>query len=158
MDKEFDEYGVSGIMYRSNGSAGAFIKLAKVLNIPWLLLGDNDDGGKKSKQEVINCGYSKEDIAERLLLTSTKDIEHELAKSEKIFHDYELLVKKEVLRKAKQLKMELNDDKYKKAVISEIQKGKVENAYKLIEIWNQEERGFSKDEIPEVIKTLIEKV
>ena len=54
--------------------------------------------------------------------------------------------------------MELNDDKYKKAVISEIQKGKVENAYKLIEIWNQEERGFSKDEIPEVIKTLIEKV
>ncbi len=158
LDKEFDEHGVSGIMYRNNGSAGAFVKLAKVLDIPWLLLGDNDEQGKKSRKEVINCGYLEKDIAERFVLTKEKDIEHELAKSEKIFHDYESLIKEEELKKAKQFKMELNDDKYKKAVISEIQKGKVENAYKLIEIWNQEERGFSKDEIPEVIKTLIEKV
>ena len=56
----------------------------------------------------------------------------------------------------KQLKIEGKDNEYRETIVSKIQKGKVENAYKLLELWN--ERGFDKNEIPTVIKTLIRKV
>lgn len=156
LGKEFDENGINGIMYRNNGSARAFIKLAKVLDIPWVVLGDNDEQGKTTMKEVINCGYSKEYVAERVALTNEKDIEHELAKSEAILNDYELLLGEDISEEEKQLKIDGKDDEYREAVVSKIQKGKVENAYKLLEIWD--ERGFDKNEIPAVIKTLIGKV
>ena len=156
LGKEFDENGINGIMYRNNGSARAFIKLAKVLDIPWVVLGDNDEQGKTTMKEVINCGYSKEYVAERVALTNEKDIEHELAKSEAILNDYELLLGEDISEEEKQLKIDGKDDEYRETVVSKIQKGKVENAYKLLEIWD--ERGFDKNEIPAVIKTLIGKV
>lgn len=153
---EFDENGINGIMYRNNGSAKAFIKLAKVLDIPWVVLGDNDEQGKTTTKEVINCGYSKEYVAERVALTNEKDIEHELAKSQTILNDYELLLGEDISEEEKQLKIEGKDNEYRETIVSKIQKGKVENAYKLLELWN--ERGFDKNEIPTVIKTLIRKV
>ena len=153
---EFDENGINGIMYRNNGSAKAFIKLAKVLDIPWVVLGDNDEQGKTTTKEVINCGYSKEYVAERVALTNEKDIEHELAKSQTILNDYELLLGENISEEEKQLKIEGKDNEYRETIVSKIQKGKVENAYKLLELWN--ERGFDKNEIPTVIKTLIRKV
>ena len=146
----------NGIMYRNNGSAKAFIKLAKVLDIPWVVLGDNDEQGKTTTKEVINCGYSKEYVAERVALTNEKDIEHELAKSQTILNDYELLLGENISEEEKQLKIEGKDNEYRETIVSKIQKGKVENAYKLLELWN--ERGFDKNEIPTVIKTLIRKV
>ena len=153
---EFDENGINGIMYRNNGSARAFIKLAKVLDIPWVVLGDNDEQGKATMQEVVNCGYSKEYVAERVALTNEKDIEHELARSKTILNDYELLLGEDISEEDKQLKIDGKDDEYREAIVSKIQKGKVENAYKLLELWDK--RSFDKNEIPTVIKTLIRKV
>lgn len=156
LGKDFDEHGINGIIYRGNGSAGAFIKLAKVLNIGWVLLGDNDEQGRKTKKEVLNCGYEQEDIEEILLLTKNKDFEHELAEVPSILADYETILGDSITDDMKQLKAEGNLEEYKKKIVSLIQGGKVENAYKLIKVWNQ--RNFSIDEIPDVIKKLIGKV
>lgn len=156
LGKDFDEHGINGIIYRGNGSAGAFIKLAKVLNIGWVLLGDNDEQGRKTKKEVLNCGYEQEDIEEILLLTKNKDFEHELAEVPSILADYETILGDSITDDMKQLKADGNLEEYKKKIVSLIQGGKVENAYKLIKVWNQ--RNFSIDEIPDVIKKLIGKV
>lgn len=156
LGKDFDEHGINGIIYRGNGSAGAFIKLAKVLNIGWVLLGDNDEQGRKTKNEVLNCGYEQEDIEEILLLTKNKDFEHELAEVPSILADYEKILGDSITDDMKQLKADGNLEEYKKKIVSLIQGGKVENAYKLIKVWNQ--RNFSIDEISDVIKKLIGKV
>ena len=55
---------ISGIFYRTNGSAGAFVKLARVLGIDWVLLGDGDMQGRKTINEIADCGYSREEIAQ----------------------------------------------------------------------------------------------
>ena len=156
LGKDFDEHGINGIIYRGNGSARAFIKLAKVLNIGWVLLGDNDEQGRKTKNEVLNCGYEQENIEEILLLTKNKDFEHELAEVPSILADYETILGDSITDDMKQLKAEGNLEEYKKKIVSLIQGGKVENAYKLIKVWNQ--KNFSIDEIPDVIKKLIGKV
>ena len=156
LGKDFDEHGINGIMYRSNGSAGAFIKLAKVLNIKWILLGDNDEQGELTIKEVLNCGYAKDDIDEALKLTKTKDFEHELANIPTIFADYESILGDRIDNDIRKLKEQGNIEKYKEKVVGLIQEGKVENAYNLIRIWG--DRHFSTDEIPDVIKELIEKV
>ena len=156
LGKDFDEYGINGIMYRSNGSAGAFIKLAKVLNIGWVVLGDNDGQGEKTIKEILKCGYEREDVAETLLLTNNTDFEHELADVPSIFNDYEIILGDNISEDISKLKEEGETDEYKKKVVKLIQNGKVENAYNLLNLWD--ERGFSVDEIPEVIKKLIWKV
>lgn len=156
LGKDFDEHGINGIMYRNNGSAGAFIKLAKVLNIGWVVLGDNDGQGEKTINEILNCGYEREDVAEIMLLTNKKDFEHELADVPSIFNDYETILGDSISEDISKLKEEGETEEYKKKIVELIQKGKVENAYNLLKIWD--ERGFSVDEIPEVIKNLIWKV
>lgn len=156
LGKDFDEHGINGIMYRNNGSAGAFIKLAKVLNIKWLLLGDNDEQGKSTITEVLNCGYARDEINEALKLTKTKDFEHELANIPTIFADYESILGDRIDNDIRKLKEQGNIEAYKEKVVALIQDGKVENAYNLIRIWR--DRHFSTDEIPDVIKELIEKV
>ena len=156
LGKDFDEHGINGIMYRCNGSAGAFIKLAKVLNIEWVVLGDNDRQGEITRNEILNCGYERKDVAEIMLLTNKEDFEHELADVPSIFNDYETILVDNISEDIIKLKEEGETEAYKKKVVELIQKGKVENAYNLLKIWD--ERGLSVDEIPEVIKNLIWKV
>lgn len=156
LGKDFDEHGINGIMYRSNGSAGAFIKLAKVLNIGWVVLGDNDSQGEKTINEILNCGYERDDVADIMLLTIKKDFEHELADVPSIFNDYEIILGDSISNDISKLKEDGEIEEYKEKVVELIQNGKVENAYNLLKIWD--ERGFSVDEIPEVIKNLIWKV
>lgn len=143
-------------MYRSNGSAGAFVKLAKVLNIGWVCLGDNDGQGEKTINEILNCGYERDNVADIMMLTNKIDFENELADVPTIFHDYETILGDSITDDISKLKEDGKNEEYKDKVVKLIQKGKVENAYNLLRIWD--ERGFSVDEIPEVIKKLIWKV
>lgn len=156
MELDFDEHGISGIMYRNNGSAKAFVKLARVLGIPWVVLGDNDQQGQKTKNEVKSCGYDDPTINTKVILTNEKDIEHELICTPDIMADYELFMLAELSSDEIQLKADGKIEEYKAVLVKKIQKGKVENAYKLIEQW--EARGFSQNDIPEFFKKLIEKV
>ena len=147
-EKDFDASGVSGIIYRSNGSAGPFAKLAKVLSIPWVMLADNDEQGRQTVGEVRNCGYSEDVISSQVLLNSTTDFENELATSNRIFTDYESIVVEEITQDIIELKNSGDVDEYKKEIVKLVQKGKVVNAYKLLDLWSG--NALSADDIPEV--------
>lgn len=148
LGKDFDASGVSGIIYRSNGSAGPFAKLAKVLSIPWVMLADNDEQGRQTVGEVRNCGYSEDVISSQVLLNSTTDFENELATSNRIFTDYESIVVEEITQDIIELKNSGDVDEYKKEIVKLVQKGKVVNAYKLLDLWSG--NALSADDIPEV--------
>lgn len=150
-----DEYGISGICYRTNGSAGAFAKLAKVLGINWVLLGDKDRQGTSTINEIKKCGYTNEEIEKRVYLTNEKDIETEFVKNG-FLSDYEEIIADKIDEHIKRLKESGNLDEYEKEIIKEVQRGKVENAYKLVERWRK--RNMQIDEIPEFVKKFIEEV
>jgi putative ATP-dependent endonuclease of OLD family len=124
LEKDFDESGVNSIIYRNNGSAGSFVKLAKVLSIPWIILADNDKQGKSTADEVRNCGYSEEIINEQVLLTKQQDFENELATSNRIFSDYETIVKDKISKEISNLKTEENIATYKDKIITLVKKRK----------------------------------
>ena len=150
-----DDHGISGITYRQNGSAKAFVKLAKVLEIDWIILADNDDQGASTKREVENCGYTDEEVNNKVVLTNEKDIEHEFVKAG-FLEDYEIAVAEILNEEVKKLKDEGKVQEYENAIIDIIQKGKVEYAYKLVEVWKN--RNITKEEIPEFVKNFIEGV
>ncbi len=56
----------------------------------------------------------------------------------------------------KKLKEDGKDNEYKEAIINIVQNGKVEYAYKLIDVWKT--RSMQKEEIPAFIKRFIEEV
>ena len=153
---DLDERGISYIEYRSNGSAKAFTKLAKSLEFEWSLLADNDDQGASTLTEIRNNGYSESAITDRVRLTNKKDIEHELMDCG-FLNDYEIILEAEIDDELKTLKTE-NIDEYKRRLseISQAGKGKVKNAYKLVEALNS--RNMNANEIPEIFKFIIERV
>ena len=155
MGKPLDEFGVSGIFYRGNGSAGAFVKLARVLGIPWVILADNDLQGQSTINEVKNCGYSQEEIQDLIYLTHEKDIENEFVKAG-FLEDYENLLGDEITPEVTQLKISGDMESYSNRIVTMVQNGKVESAYRLVDIWK--ERNMSVDEIPQFIKDFIEGV
>ena len=150
-----EQYGISGIFYRTNGSAGAFVKLARVLGIEWVLLGDRDQQGAGTINEIKKCGYSEEEINDKVYLTNEKDIENEFVKNG-FLSDYESIVEDKIDEEILKLKEEGKTEDYKNAVIKIVQNGKVENAYKLVEVWQN--RNMQKEEIPLFIKNFIEEV
>lgn len=74
-----------------------------------------------------NCGYSQEEIAQKVFLTSEKDIENEFAKNG-FLADYETIVSDIIDDDVKKLKEDGKDNEYKEAIISIVQAGKVEYA------------------------------
>lgn len=153
---DLDRHGVSYIEFRSNGSAKAFTKLAKVLNFEWTLLSDNDDQGVRTLGEIRGNGFTEDEISDRVRFTEYKDIEHELAENG-FLSDYETILKDEITTEINELK-ENDFSEYKKKIAFLIQegKGKVKNAYKLIEIL--ESRKMSVEEIPDNFKYIIERL
>ena len=156
MGKNLDEYAVSTITYRSNGSAKPFVKLALVLDIDWYLLGDNDKQGQSTLQEIRNCGVDETELSNRVTLTTEKDFEHELAADVNILPDYERMVETKLDEQTKKLKEEGKTAEYTAKIVKLAQESKVDTAYELISIWNQ--RNMKKEEIPVIIANLIEKV
>ena len=156
MGYDLDERGISYIEYRSNGSAKAFTKLAKVLDFDWSLLADNDDQGANTLSEIRNNGYTEAEISDMVRLTNKKDIEHELMDCG-FLNDYEKILEDEIDDVLKAIKVS-DIDEYKRQLseISQAGKGKVKNAYKLVEIL--ESRGMQAEEIPKVFKDVIERV
>ncbi|MCD7835597.1 MAG: AAA family ATPase [Lachnospiraceae bacterium] len=150
-----EQYGISGIYYRSNGSAGAFVKLAKVLGIDWVLLGDRDKQGENTKRELKKCGYTEEELQKKVYLTNEKDIESELIK-DGFLADYETIVSNQIDADTVNLKSEGKIEKYQEKIIETVQEEKVENAYKLVDRWK--ERNMQKEEVPSFIRSFIERV
>jgi len=62
MGTPLDQAGVTVIDYQNNGSPGAFVGLARAFEIPWLMICDNDQGGKDSIRQVQNRGLTALEI------------------------------------------------------------------------------------------------
>lgn len=58
MGKSLDQAGVAVIDYQNNGSPGAFVSLARVFEIPWIMFCDNDEGGKSAIKELKKKGIT----------------------------------------------------------------------------------------------------
>lgn len=63
-----DQAGVTLIDFQNNGSPGAFVGLARVLEIPWIMVCDNDDQGKKFIEQVKKRGLTDNEIDEHVRL------------------------------------------------------------------------------------------
>ncbi|OQY11642.1 MAG: hypothetical protein B6I30_06410 [Desulfobacteraceae bacterium 4572_187] len=62
MGKPFDQMGISVIDFQNNGSPGAFVALARAFEIPWIMICDNDSGGKDFIRQVKERGLTDEEI------------------------------------------------------------------------------------------------
>jgi putative ATP-dependent endonuclease of OLD family len=57
-----DQFGITIIDFQNNGSPGAFVGLARTFEIPWIMICDNDDEGKKFIKQVEDRGLKEEEI------------------------------------------------------------------------------------------------
>ncbi len=64
LNKPFDSRGVTVIDYRNNGTAGAFVALARNLGIPWVLTCDGDPSGLAYAEEARKRGFGQSDLAQ----------------------------------------------------------------------------------------------
>lgn len=72
-----DQKGIAVIDFQNNGSPGAFVGLARVFEIPWLMICDNDDAGKNFVKEISNRELPAAEVTNRArpLPTVNTDIE-----------------------------------------------------------------------------------
>src|SRR5690606_7381500 len=70
-----DDNGISLIDYQNNGSPGVFVKIAKILAYPWILLSDNDVQGRSTISQIKKLGYSDEEIESSVILLPYVDFE-----------------------------------------------------------------------------------
>ena len=94
-----DQAGVTVIDYQNNGSPGAFIGLARAFEIPWIMICDNDQGGKDSIRQVQNRGLTVPDLNQlvRLLPEEGMDWEMFLVKNGFIQECRQLLAERSVI-------------------------------------------------------------
>ncbi len=77
MGMPLDKHGVTVIDFQNNGSPGAFISLARVFDIPWVMICDNDDAGKNYVEQAQNRGVSNEMLKELVHLLPDEGMELE---------------------------------------------------------------------------------
>ena len=73
-----DSNGISVIDFQNNGSPGAFVALARNLEIPWLLVCDHDEAGMKYVETVKGLGLSTVEATDLLRTLPRKDDDLEL--------------------------------------------------------------------------------
>lgn len=79
MKTPLDSHGVSVIDYQNSGSPGAFVALARALEVPWFMVCDNDSGGVDQVDMVKSKGVSEQEIQQRVYMLPKYDIEGYLA-------------------------------------------------------------------------------
>lgn len=145
-----DDYGISIIDYQNNGSPGAFIKLAKLLGFPWILLSDNDSQGDNTIVQIKKAGYQQNEIENLVSILPQKDFETYLA-HQSFIEEFQII--------ASENGYTIEEDALglidKESLAEIIKKDKVGNANRLVEMLKEKECG--KDRVPELIKKLIER-
>jgi putative ATP-dependent endonuclease of the OLD family len=88
-----DQKGITLIDFQNNGSPGAFVGLARVFDIPWLMICDNDQGGKDFIRQIQNRGVVEPEFSHfvRPLPAEETDLELFLIKNG-FKHFYEKLL------------------------------------------------------------------
>ena len=146
-----DENGISFIDYQNNGSPGAFVKLAKSLNYPWLLLSDNDTKGQETVSEIRKLGYSEVQLGEHINMLPYVDFETFLA-NEGFLEEYKIIVTDQIDETAID---SLSPSEYNNHIANLIKHDKVGNANKLVNYLK--DNKFDVSRVPALIKDVIER-
>ncbi|PEL01344.1 hypothetical protein CN606_17780 [Bacillus toyonensis] len=150
IEKPLDDCGISIIDYQNNGSPGAFVKLAKLLAFPWVLLSDDDEQGVRTLAQIKKVGYEEEQISSLVSFLTHKDFETYLA-YEGFQQEYEQIAREN----GDIISMDALDMVDKDELVKIIQKDKVGNANRLVEILR--ENDFDSERVPILIKNFIER-
>ncbi|WP_047984587.1 ATP-dependent nuclease [Ornithinibacillus californiensis] len=150
LDLPLDDYGISIIDYQNNGSPGAFIKLAKLLDFPWLLLSDNDDQGESTLAQIEKIGYKQEEIEKLVSMLPQKDFETYLAYQGFIEEFKAIAIENGYTISEDALGMVDKDE-----LAEIIKKDKVGNANRLVEILK--DRNSNSERVPKLVHEMIER-
>ena len=146
----FDDCGISIIDYQNNGSPGAFIKVAKLLGYPWVLVSDDDAQGVNTIQQIKKIGYADTELRDLVKLLPYKDFETYLANEGFEDEFVEILTEK-----GQTVRIDALGLIDKEHLVELIQKDKVGNANKLVEKLRQ--KSATPERVPALVKDLIER-
>ena len=141
------------IDYQNNGSPGAFVGLARAFEIPWIMICDNDQGGKDSIRQVQNRGLTVPDLNQlvRLLPEEGMDWEMFLVKNGFIQECRQILAERSVILTTNEGTAGFEDE-----LAGKIRSDKTGYAIALIEKLQETSSDASK--VPPFLQTAIEDV
>ena len=129
LEKPLDQEGVAVIDFQNNGSPEAFVGLARVFEIPWIMVCDNDNAGKRFVKHVKDCGLTDEKMRECVRpLEEGFDCELFLVKNGFIQEYIQILADRKI-----ELTKKKGDEGFEDEIASIIRKDKVGYANALIE-------------------------
>ena len=141
------------IDYQNNGSPGAFVGLARAFEIPWIMICDNDQGGKDSIRQIQNRGLTGAELSQlvRPLPEDDMDWEMFLVKNGFIQEFRRILAERSVI-------LTTNEDTagFEDELAGKIRSDKTGYAITLIEKLQETSSDASK--VPQFLQTLIEDV
>jgi putative ATP-dependent endonuclease of OLD family len=148
--KPLDNYGISIIDFKNNGSAGSFVALARAFHIPWVMFCDNDQAGKGYVEEVKKRGFDDGEISEKIRLLPEDGMDLELFLTKNGFErQYEQILREN----GKPLTKKTGEDGFMEEIACRVREKKTEYALALI----QKMKHLHMDEknVPALISELI---
>ena len=129
LDLPLDQFGVTVIDFQNNGSPGAFVALARSLEIPWLMVCDSDDAGKQYEQTVKDKGLTAKEAKDcvRPLPAADQDLELFLVQNG-FLQDYEAIL----AEKGVALTVNPGNSRYEEEVAEALRKRKTDFSNELI--------------------------
>jgi putative ATP-dependent endonuclease of OLD family len=149
----FDQRGIAVIDFQNNGSPGVFVGLARVFEIPWLMICDNDDAGNNFVKEISNRELPATELTNRArpLPTPNTDIELFLVKNGFAKEYIEILAGRKVTLAKKQ-----GDAGFDEELAEAIRKDKTGMTMTLIA--KLRGGGANQSRVPQFIQTAIKDV
>jgi len=148
-----DQAGVTVIDFQNNGSPGAFVGLARAFEIPWVMVCDNDDEGKKFIKQVKDRGLADEEINAlvRPLPGDGVDLEMFLVKNWFTQEYIQILAERNVRLSKKEGELGFEDE-----IVSKLQTDKTGYAIALIE--KLRAVFADKSRVPQFLETAIKDI
>ena len=150
MNKPLDQYGVSVIDFKNNGTSGIFVTLSRIYNIPWIMLIDSDIAGNGYIKEVENRGLTNEEMLELVRKFPIENLTLERYLSKNGFaQEYIEILKEEGIR----LDNKSGDEGLEEDIVKKIQSDKLTHMNALIN--KLKVKGADESRIPDFFKNAI---
>ena len=153
LNKSLDSAGISIIDFQNNGSPSSFAVLARIFEIPWVMICDNDDAGLRFIQQVKDRGLTESQIAEDILPLpgDNVDLERYLMRNGFSSEYVSILTDKGIRISQAEV-----DQEYEDEVVKHLQKDKTDSITRLIDKLRSQNSDLNR--VPDFLKNVIEKV
>nr|WP_239121471.1 AAA family ATPase [Spirulina major] len=157
LETPLDRAGITVIDFKNNGSAGAFVGLARVFEIPWLLIADCDREGDKIKKEIEKLGVPEDERNQWIrLLPDTGMVLEDFLIQQGFTPEYLKIIEEQNIS----LDKNSGEVGFKEELAEQIKKNKTKNTIGLIKKLRESNAGS--DRVPEffakAIQDIIEEV